>query len=85
MLEQMSAAEAMKWVLLVFAAGFIGFFGKHLGKSVISAFQKKGPEVQVSKETQDHQALPAREKDREAKLAKKMMKARIKEQKKKSG
>lgn len=82
MLEQMTATEAMKWVLLVFAAGFIGFFGKHLGKMVISAFQKKHPDGQESKNF--HEPASVQEKDRGAKLAKKVLKSRIKEQKKKS-
>ncbi|HOY73884.1 MAG TPA: hypothetical protein PK749_01860 [Deltaproteobacteria bacterium] len=40
----MSAPEILKWVLLVFLAGFIGFFGKFLGKLVISLFQRKKEE-----------------------------------------
>ena len=41
MFEQISTAEILKWVALVFLAGFIGFFGKFLGKVVISLFQRK--------------------------------------------
>jgi hypothetical protein len=33
--------EALKWAALVFAAGFIGFFGKSLGRTIVDMFQKK--------------------------------------------
>lgn len=41
MFDQLSAPEIMKWVVLVFLAGFIGFFGKYLGRTVITLFQRK--------------------------------------------
>ncbi len=41
MFEQISTPEILKWVILVFIAGFIGFFGKYLGRVVISLFQRK--------------------------------------------
>jgi len=41
MFEQISSLEILKWVALVFLAGFIGFFGKYLGRVVISIFEKK--------------------------------------------
>ena len=53
MLDQMDAFDIVKWVFIVFAAGFIGFFGKYLGKAVISAFQKIGSDEQVVKEHHD--------------------------------
>jgi hypothetical protein len=44
MLEHVSASEVAKWMALVFAAAFIGFFGKSLGRALLSLFQKKnGP------------------------------------------
>lgn len=30
----------LKWVALVFAAGLIGYFGKHVGKTIIARFSK---------------------------------------------
>jgi len=41
MFENVSAAEVIKWSALVFAAGFIGFFGKSFGRTMLSFFQKK--------------------------------------------
>lgn len=32
--------ESLKWIALVFAAGFVGFFGKFLGKILISIFHR---------------------------------------------
>ncbi len=40
MLDQISASEAVKWAVLVFAAGFIGFFGKSLARAMVSILQK---------------------------------------------
>lgn len=50
MFDQISIAEIMKWVTLIFLAGFIGFFGKYLGRMVISLFEgkKEGPSTRVS-------------------------------------
>ncbi|MBW2976997.1 hypothetical protein KY347_06135 [Candidatus Woesearchaeota archaeon] len=31
----------IKWILIVFAAGFVGYFGKYLSKSIIAKFRKK--------------------------------------------
>ena len=41
MFENVSAAEVIQWSALIFAAGFIGFFGKSFGRTVLSFFQKK--------------------------------------------
>lgn len=38
-------SEAAKWIVLVFAAGFIGFFGKSLARAILSVFQKKKGDV----------------------------------------
>ena len=32
--------EALKWIVLVFLAGFVGYFGKYLGIKIISRFHK---------------------------------------------
>ena len=32
--------EALKWIALVFLAGFVGYFGKYLGIKIIARFQK---------------------------------------------
>ena len=40
MFEHISVSEAVQWIALVFLAGFIGFFGKSLGRSILSIFHK---------------------------------------------
>ncbi|MGD0821197.1 MAG: hypothetical protein ABSA71_10680 [Desulfomonilia bacterium] len=50
MFEHVSASEFAKWMALVFAAAFIGFFGKSLGMALLSLFQKKnGPVPEATK------------------------------------
>ena len=40
MFEQVSMSEIAQWTALVFLAGFIGFFGKSFGRSILSIFHK---------------------------------------------
>jgi hypothetical protein len=55
MFEHVSPAEAATWAALIFVTGFIGFFGKALGRAILSFFQKKkddlpkgaGPSVRI--------------------------------------
>lgn len=98
MFEQISAQDILKWVALVFLAGFIGFFGKYLGKLVISLFQRKREDTtqaaslpeQVLKpgpvdihEKDEPGTLSAKEISREAqKLQKKALKNEAKARKK---
>ena len=51
MLENLSTSEAVKWAVLVFAAGFIGFFGKSLARAILSMFQKNRGTQPSAKET----------------------------------
>lgn len=48
MFEHVSASEIAKWMALVFAAAFIGFFGKSLGRALLSMYQKKNGPVPES-------------------------------------
>lgn len=41
MWEQIALTHIIQWVVIVFAAGFIGFFGKHLGQMVMMRMQGK--------------------------------------------
>ena len=41
--------EIIKWAAIVFIAGFIGYFGKHLGKIIILKFRKEEPKRSLSK------------------------------------
>lgn len=36
--------EALKWIAVIFVAGFIGYFGKYLSKIILAKVHKKGPE-----------------------------------------
>jgi hypothetical protein len=40
MMMQDTMAEALKWAFLVFAAGFVGFFGKYLGRILLERIRK---------------------------------------------
>lgn len=33
--------DVLTWVFIVFVAGFIGYFGRHLAKRIIAKFSKK--------------------------------------------
>jgi hypothetical protein len=45
MFGHVSAAEVATWVALIFITGFIGFFGKALGRALLLFFQKKKGDV----------------------------------------
>ena len=76
----------MKWVVLVFLAGFIGYFGRHLSQTLIARMRKRKKE-EIATSTS---AAPSTPQDRElqvqkqkAKLEKKRLKSQIKRNKKK--
>jgi hypothetical protein len=75
-------AEALTWILLVFAAGFIGYFGRYFGKIVVSRFQKdRGPDGKDERPVFREGAGEERPPDGE-KLLKKREKDRLKGEKK---
>lgn len=84
MLGEVYPADIMKWAALVFLAGFIGFFGKYLGRVVLSLFQKKpGQEPESSTGVPDGgSAAQAQVLRDEEKLRKKAVKNAVKEKKK---
>ena len=94
MFEHASAWEVAKWAALVFAAGFIGFFGKSLGRALLGMLQKKetaAPETGAEPEgvSPPGEGLPQAAQDRELskdeqKLVKKALKAQAKDRKKSS-
>jgi hypothetical protein len=81
--------EALKWIALVFMAGFVGYFGKYLGIKVSSRFHKdEGAKAQepdkiqtVALSGQNGDKPPASGKEDE-KLRKKQDKERLKQAKK---
>ena len=70
--------DVLKWVALVFVAGFIGYFGKYLAKFLIGRFHKRTVE-------RSSLALPAEDKEdtSDYKAEKKRLKIEMKRQKKK--
>jgi hypothetical protein len=78
--------EALKWVGIVFLAGFIGYFGRHLSMILIERFRRKKAdrpsEVKTIQE-QPSDIAADHEKDR-LKLEKKRIKAQKKADKKSS-
>jgi hypothetical protein len=78
MIYQDTMSEALKWAFLVFAAGFIGFFGKYLGKIIMTRFHKdNGPEGADA-----HPPSPEPALSRDEKQLKKAEKNRLKGEKK---
>ena len=71
--------DVLKWVALVFVAGFIGYFGKYLAKILIERFHKRNFEKSSI-------ARPAEDKKDKSdyKAEKKRLKLEIKRQKKKT-
>jgi len=63
----------LKWVLIVFAAGFVGYFGRHLSKIIIGLF---------SKESKSKTKREMKDEDYEEKLEKKKSKNKYKLEKK---
>ena len=39
-----TALEVLKWIGIVFAAGFVGYFGRHLAIILIDRMRRKKPE-----------------------------------------
>jgi hypothetical protein len=69
--------DVLKWVALVFAAGFIGYFGRYLGKLLIQKFHRSKPE-----ETPTPQPIEKGASDYDYKLEKKRLKLEKKRSKK---
>ena len=72
--------EVIKWTLVVFVAGFIGYFGRHLSMMIIDKLSKK-------KKTPEKAGIPekydAKIGKNKLKLEKKRLKAKKKRQKNK--
>ena len=49
-------AGALKWVLVVLVAGFIGYFGKYLAMIIIRRIRKEKPETNVVIKTESDEA-----------------------------
>jgi len=71
--------EALKWIILIFLAGFIGYFGRHLSKKTIERFRTGSGNVQQSGKNSELISEPPDEKLKERK---KLEKDRVKLEKK---
>ena len=40
-----TAIEVLKWIGIVFAAGFVGYFGRHLAMVLIDKMRRRKPEA----------------------------------------
>lgn len=70
----------LKWIALAFAAGIIGYFGKHLGKIIIARFSKK--EKDKSPQEDRISTTNSKKAELDSKLEKKRIKAEQKKLKK---
>ena len=69
--------DVLKWVALIFVAGFIGYFGKYLAKILIGRLHKSGVErSSVAQPAEDNKSTS------DYKVEKKRLKLEMKRQKK---
>jgi hypothetical protein len=78
--------EVLKWIGLVFAAGFIGYFGRFIAISLIERIRKKPDSVQtmLHTQTEDSNAAENNSEQEYLKLNKKQAKLEKKRAKKAS-
>jgi hypothetical protein len=62
--------QILFWAAVVFAAGFIGYFGRYLSKLILGKIHKKGPHGPKRSEV----SKPVSKKDYDYKLAKEKLK-----------
>lgn len=68
--------EILRWVGIVFVAGFIGYFGRYLSKIIINKFRKKEPEAKtVIHQYESPEKYKAKVEKEKLKLEKKRLKA----------
>ena len=78
------AVEVLKWIGIVFAAGFVGYFGRHLAMMLIDRMRRKKSEPPSTPETvqQENPSPEATLAAAQAKIEKKKAKAEAKKAKK---
>ena len=80
----MDFLEILKWVGIVLAAGFVGYFGRYLAKMIIGrVHRKKEQETAAAASPPAPETVQFEVAKQKAKLAKKKAKARAKRLKKK--
>ena len=74
--------ESLKWIALVFVAGFVGYFGKYLGIKIIARFTKDEG-TKAGKPEKDQAVVPGgQQREEEDKLKEKQDKEQLKQAKK---
>ena len=80
----MDFLDILKWIGIVLAAGFVGYFGRYLAMMIIGrVHRKKEQETTVTASPPAPEAVQLEVAKQKAKLAKKRAKARAKRLKKK--
>jgi hypothetical protein len=78
--------EILKWVGIVFAAGFVGYFGRYLAMLIIDRVRKKRAQQITAEPTQETStSQDTRLEESRLKLEKKKAKAKVKRAKKEEG
>ena len=78
-----TALEVLEWIGIVFAAGFVGYFGRYLGKLLIQRMnRKRKPPPDTSDKTTAAIEKPTEHDDKDFKLEKKRLKLEKKRAKK---
>ena len=77
--------EILKWIGIVFAAGFIGYFGRYLSMIILGKIHKKKPELSPEAKSKEETSVSTQDKgpeERDLKLEKKRIKLEMKKAKK---
>jgi len=78
-----TVTDVLLWIGLAFAAGFVGYFGRHLAARLIDRFRKKKPEQPAAVPPQPETSVPVDPAvEAQAKIEKKRVKAEAKRAKK---
>jgi hypothetical protein len=82
-----TVVEVLKWIGIVFAAGFVGYFGRHLAMILIDKMRRKKPEPPApgGEGPTRTPSIGVAEAAAQAKIEKKRAKAEVKRGKKEKG
>ena len=80
-----TAIEVLKWIGIVFAAGFVGYFGRHLAMILIERMRRNKPESPAPEAPPTTHPPPSDIAAAQAKVEKKRAKAETKRAKKEKG
>ena len=78
----MDFVEVLKWVGIVLAAGFVGYFGRYLAMMIIERVHKKKAQEALAAAPVTPEAVQLEAEKKKAKIEKKRTKAETKQRKK---